>query len=139
MNENPIVIIEDDPNDVDIIVAAHDLLNIPNKLKVFKDSFGVLNYLTEPSVQPLLVVSDVNLPKVDGISLYQNLLTIPDFVAKRIPYVFFSTAPNRTSIGARISGCGYFVKPQNYFDYVELVQRILLYWLKASESGRSYA
>lgn len=136
MNPNrPIVIIEDDPDDVDIITTAVKMLELPNPIVIYSDSSEALQYLSNNNLYPVLVISDVNLPRQSGIDLYKDLIANPGFASKRIPYVFLSTSPQYASIASKISGCGYFVKPRNYFDYVGIVQRIVLYWMKAEPNN----
>ncbi len=122
------MLIEDDPDDVEIITAAIDLLQIDSELVVFRGPNGVREYLTDPLVMPMLVISDVNLPITHGIDIYIDLQAHAGFAAKRIPYVFLSTSPQYSARASEVNECGYFVKPRDYFDYVSIIQRIVLYW-----------
>jgi CheY-like chemotaxis protein len=65
----PIVIIEDDIDDQDILSEIFKELNYSNKLIFFSDSVKALEYLTDTDTEPFLVLSDINMPKLNGMEL----------------------------------------------------------------------
>lgn len=123
-----IIVIEDDPDDIEIISTAVRALELPNSIIVFDNSTGVVAHLLQPEVDPMLVISDINLPRQHGLDLYRELITRDEFVSKDVPYVFLSTSDDFVKPATTLSKCGYFVKPRNYADYVNMIQRIVLYW-----------
>jgi CheY-like chemotaxis protein len=129
--DGAIILIEDDPDDIEVITTAVTILDLPNPLVTFTSGRGVVEYLTDPKNDPLLVISDINLPGLQGIDLYVQLIAETAFAAKDVPYVFLSTSPGYYKQAAAVSKCGYFVKPRDYFAYVSIVQRIVLYWKDA--------
>lgn len=64
----PIVIIEDDVDDQDILAEIFKELNYKNELVFFGDSELALEYLTNTDTEPFLVLSDINMPKLNGIA-----------------------------------------------------------------------
>jgi CheY-like chemotaxis protein len=132
MNRNgEIILIEDDPDDIELITTAVRHLNIPNPLVTFTSGKGAVSYLTDPQADPLVIISDINLPGQQGVDLYMQLMADPTFAARDVPYVFLSTSPGYYDQAMAVSKCGYFVKPRDYFAYVNIVQRIVLYWKDA--------
>ena len=91
----PIVIIEDDEDDRYLITLAFEELEYPNKLVFFTDGIKALNYLQDHNVYPFLILSDVNLPKLNGFELRKQLHSNEILAAKCIPYLFFSTFVNK--------------------------------------------
>lgn len=70
MNKNgPIVIIEDDLDDQQILTEIFNELPYGNKLVFFDDGVQALEYLTDTDIEPFLVLSDINMPKLNGMEL----------------------------------------------------------------------
>jgi CheY-like chemotaxis protein len=65
----PIIIIEDDIDDQDILTDIFKELNYKNEVIFFGDSVQALDYLTDTEKEPFLVLSDINMPKLDGMAL----------------------------------------------------------------------
>ena len=65
----PIVIIEDDTDDQEILSDIFKELDYNNKLIFFADSVQALEYLTDTDIEPFLVLSDINMPKLNGMEL----------------------------------------------------------------------
>jgi CheY-like chemotaxis protein len=70
MNRNrPIIIIEDDDDDQELLTEAFKRLQYVNELHFFSDGHKALAYLNESDVIPFIILSDINLPKLDGFAL----------------------------------------------------------------------
>ena len=96
MNVNgPVILIEDDEDDQQIFEEVFKRLNYKNEILFFADGEAALNYLKKPSVIPFLILSDINMPKLNGFELREKLRTDADLNIKCIPYLFFSTATKR--------------------------------------------
>ena len=65
----PIVIIEDDKDDQDILTEIFNELAYENEVIFFEDSVLALEYLTATEIEPFLVLSDINMPKLNGMEL----------------------------------------------------------------------
>ncbi len=74
MNKSgPIIIIEDDPDDLDLFNDVFKKLKIPNEVLYFVDWIVALEYLTNSQEQAFLIVSDINLPKLNGFALRDKI------------------------------------------------------------------
>lgn len=94
MNElRPIVLIDDDVDDIDMLVEAYKALPYKNELLTFHDSSEAYHYLTKNTVVPCLIISDMLMPKLTGLELYEKLRAFTGFKEYYIPFVFFSGAP----------------------------------------------
>ena len=70
MNKNgPIVIIEDDPDDQILLAEVLKELDYPNKIIFFSDGEKALEYLIDSGDNPFLILSDINMPKLNGFQL----------------------------------------------------------------------
>jgi CheY-like chemotaxis protein len=112
----PIVIIEDDVDDQEILAEIFKELNYTNKLIFFGDGFKALEYLTHTEIKPFLILSDINMPKLSGMELREKVLGNEDLRLKSIPYLFFSTSAEQKYVIDAYSRSvqGFFVKPGNY-------------------------
>jgi CheY-like chemotaxis protein len=111
----PIIIIEDDMDDQDILTYIFKELNYNNKLVFFGDSIQALEYLTNTEIEPFIVLSDINMPKLNGMELREKIHNNEDLRLKCIPYLFFSTKAEQKHVIEAYSRSiqGFFVKPNN--------------------------
>ncbi|MCF2444018.1 response regulator [Dyadobacter sp. CY345] len=131
MNKNgPIVIIEDDPDDQLILTEIFAELPYKNELVFFDDGVQALNYLIETEVEPFLVLSDINMPKLNGMELRDKIHNNEDLRLKSIPYLFFTTSAEQKHVIDAYSRSiqGFFVKPSNYDKLKQVMVKIVEYW-----------
>ena len=126
----PIIIIEDDLDDQDILSDIFKELNYSNKLIFFGDSVQALEYLTDTDIEPFLVLSDINMPKLNGMELREKIHNNEDLRVKSIPYLFFSTSAEQKHVIDAYSRSiqGFFVKPTKYDKIKEVIVKIVEYW-----------
>src|SRR5687767_6489762 len=99
MNKNgPVIVIEDDADDQALLTEVFQTLNYTNKLIFFNDGAAALDFLNRSDTLPFLILSDINLPKLDGFALRDKLKTDASLALKCIPYLFFSTALNQKAV-----------------------------------------
>ena len=126
----PIIIIEDDLDDQDILTDILKELSYKNKVIFFGDSLKALDYLTNTHIEPFLVLSDINMPKLNGIELRAKVHNNEDLRLKSIPYLFFSTSAEQRHVIDAYSRSiqGFFIKPTNYEKLKNTVRKIVEYW-----------
>jgi CheY-like chemotaxis protein len=135
MNKNgPIIIIEDDPDDQDILKEIFKKLKYTNELIFFADGLEALEFLNQPKVIPFLILSDINMPKLSGFELRSKLKTDADLAIKCIPYLFFSTALNQKAVmdAYSMSVQGFFVKGNSISELEKTVTVIVEYWKRCA-------
>ncbi len=93
-----IIIIEDDIDDQEILIDVFNELDYKNELVFFSDSVKALEYLTDTAIEPFLVLSDINLPKLNGMELREKVHNNEDLRLKSIPYLFFSTSAEQQHV-----------------------------------------
>ena len=131
MNKNgPIIIIEDDTDDQEILDDIFKELDYNNKLIFFGDSLQALEYLTNTDIEPFLVLSDINMPKLNGMELREKIHNNEDLRLKSIPYLFFSTSAEQQHVIDAYSRSiqGFFVKPNSYQKLKQTIVKIVEYW-----------
>ena len=126
----PIVIIEDDVDDQEILTEIFKELDYNNKLIFFGDSLQALQYLTDTDIEPFLVLSDINMPKLNGMELREKIHNNEDLRLKSIPYLFFSTSAEQKHVIDAYSRSiqGFFVKPTSYEKIKTTIVKIVEYW-----------
>jgi CheY-like chemotaxis protein len=131
-NDNPIIIIEDDMDDQELLQDIFTELNYPNKIMFFGDGQKALDFLNETDIIPFIILSDINLPKLDGFELRSKVKMDAALQVKCIPYIFFTTAANQKSVvdAYSLSVQGFFVKTSRYDELKETIDLIMRYWHK---------
>ena len=131
MNKNgPIIVIEDDIDDQDILVEIFRKLNYVNEIVYFLDGNEALKYLNNSEVQPFLILSDINMPKINGFELRNKVFTNEQLQVKCIPYLFFTTGANKQSVidAYAMSVQGFFLKPNSITEFENTIRKIVEYW-----------
>ena len=128
--EGPIVVIEDDVDDKEILLEVFKELNFDNEILFFNDSFVALDYITNTPIEPFIILSDVVMPKLSGMELREKIHNNEDLRLKCIPYLFFSTSAEQKNILEAYSKSiqGFFIKPLSYDLQKETIRRIVEYW-----------
>jgi CheY-like chemotaxis protein len=131
MNKNgPIIVIEDDIDDQDILMEIFNKLGYANKIVYFNDGNEALQYLNDSDVQPFLILSDINMPKINGFELRNKIFTNEQLQTKCIPYLFFTTGANKKSVSEAyaLSVQGFFIKPTSMSGLENTIKKIIEYW-----------
>jgi len=128
----PIIIIEDDLDDQEVLSEVFQELAYKNEIIFFGDGEKALEYLTGSTVEPFIIFSDINMPRLSGMELRQKIHENEDLRLKSIPYLFFSTSAEQGHVVDAYSKSvqGFFVKPSNYQEIRETIRTIVEYWNK---------
>lgn len=126
----PIIIIEDDPDDQEILKDAFNELQVTNQLFFFSQCDDAYNYLMSTSAKPFLILCDVNLPGMDGTELREKICETDYLKKKSIPFVFLTTTARQKAVedAYQLSVQGYFEKPDKFEDLKERLTLIIKYW-----------
>lgn len=130
----PIIIIEDDVDDQDVLTEIFKKLNYPNKILFFFDGQEALDFVNNSNDSPFLILSDINMPKLNGFALREKLKTDAKLNIKCIPYLFFSTALNQKSVieAYSLSVQGFFVKQNSMVELEKTIFAIVEYWRRCA-------
>ena len=126
----PIIIIEDDLDDQDILADIFHDLGYKNEIIFFGDSLKALEFLTDMDVEPFIVLSDINMPKLNGMALREKVHNNEDLRMKSIPYIFFTTSAEQKHVINAYSRSiqGFFIKPDDYNKLKGIIRKIVEYW-----------
>lgn len=131
MKSGPIILVEDDADDKELMDEVIRDLQITNKLVWFKNCDDAWKYLKTTSEQPLIIFSDVNLPGQNGIDFKKRIDNDHELRRKSIPFVFYSTAVDQHIVNrayTEMTVQGFFQKSNNYEEMKHTIGLILGYW-----------
>ena len=131
MNKSgPIIVIEDDLDDQEILEEIFQKLGYINAILFFTDGNTALEYLNRTDTQPFLILSDINMPKINGFELRNKVFTNEQLQVKCIPYLFFTTAATKKAVldAYALSVQGFFVKPNSIGKLEATIKKIIEYW-----------
>lgn len=126
----PIIVIEDDLEDQEILEETFKSLNYPNSVIFFGDGYLALEYIEKSDVKPFLILSDINMPKIDGFELRKKILNNDELKIRCIPYLFFTTGAQRKAVydAYSMSAQGFFIKPSSMGALENTIRKIVEYW-----------
>jgi len=137
MMHKEILLVEDNPDDVELTRIAFTQAKIANKLVVARDGAEALDYLfargahadRDPTHLPSIVLLDLNLPKVDGREVLQAIRG--NELTRSIPVVVLTTSVEPFDVEASyaLGVNSYIQKPVDFEHFVWAVQQVGLYWL----------
>ena len=111
----PILIVEDDYDDQEILKEVFSELIITNTLRFFTTCLSLLDYLKTTIERPFLIICDINVPRMDGLELRKKINENEFLRKKSIPFIFLTTTSNKTVIeqAYEMMVQDYFVKPNS--------------------------
>ncbi|MCE3282940.1 MAG: histidine kinase [Chitinophagaceae bacterium] len=128
--QGPIIIVDDDRDDWELMEVAFEELNIPNQMRCFENGQKALHYLKTTAEQPFIILSDINMPQMGGLELRQAIQADPELRRKSIPFVFLTTTAGEYAIeqAYEMNVQGFFVKGQTLGQIRALIGEIFVYW-----------
>jgi CheY-like chemotaxis protein len=144
MSNKDILLVEDNPDDVELTRIAFDEAKIANRLIVVSDGVEALDYLfargahadRDPDDLPSIVLLDLNLPKVDGREVLQAIRA--EVRTKTLPVVVLTTSTEPFDVEASyaLGVNSYIQKPVDFEQFVWAVKQVGLYWLVLNQPFR---
>jgi two-component SAPR family response regulator len=128
----PIILIDDDYEDVEIFKLVLKELAVPNEFIHFDTCMKAMDYLLTTTQKPMVIFCDVNLPVQNGIEFKQNIDYTPKLRKKSIPFVFYSTSVDQATVDKaylELTVQGFFQKASNMEEIKKTLKMILEYWL----------
>jgi len=142
MNSRKILLIEDNPSDVELTKRALEKRHISNALLVAEDGKEALNYLFAEGVHagrdvtdlPTVVLLDLKLPRLDGLEVLRRIRADPR--TKRLPVVILTSSSEEQDLAASydLGANSYIRKPVDFVQFAEAIEHLGLYWLVLNES-----
>ncbi|HMN94115.1 MAG TPA: response regulator [Hydrogenophaga sp.] len=132
----PILLVEDNPMDLDLTLRAFARKKFANEVQIARDGEEALAWLPrwdEGAAQPAVILLDINLPKVNGLEVLQQLKAHERY--RRIPVVVLTSSREdrdlRTAYDLGVNS--YIEKPVSFSKFIEVAEHIELYWCVFNE------
>ena len=130
-----ILVVEDDPKDVELTLTALDEYKLANEVFVTRDGKEALDYLycreqfaSRPDESPAVILLDLKLPKVNGLEVLQEIRS--DERLKMIPVVVLTSSHEEKDMLAsyQLGVNAYVVKPVDFHEFVNAVKELGMFW-----------
>jgi CheY-like chemotaxis protein len=130
MQNGPVFIIDDDSDDQELVKDIWKELQVPNELCFFNQGQQVLDHLAKVNEPPFIILCDVNLPKMSGLELREQILNNGSKKFKSVPFIFWSTRASEEQIQQAydLSAHGFFIKENTYSEMKKSFSTLLQYW-----------
>ncbi len=127
-----ILIVEDNPMDLDLTLRAFAARKLTNLIEVARDGQAVLDMIARweaGAAPPVVILLDVHLPKVDGLEVLRQLRAHPEFGT--IPVVMLTTSAEHGDVHTayKLGVNSYIVKPVDFEKFRAVAEQIDLYWM----------
>ena len=136
-----ILLVEDNPNDVDLMRLALERNGLSIRIDVARDGREALDYLfAAPRVpRPALILLDLKLPRVDGLEVLRRLKTHARTAAIPVTVLTGSRQHGDLIASYQRGANSYIVKPVNFDEFVAAVRVLVTYWLALNVTPPSFA
>lgn len=135
-----ILLVEDDPNDIELTLNALEEYNLSNEIMVARDGVEALDYLyrrgafvQRPVGHPIVIMLDLKLPKLDGVQVLRQIKT--DLTLRLIPVVILTSSRESQDLTEcyKLGANAYVVKPVRFSEFIEAVKHIGIFWAMINE------
>jgi CheY-like chemotaxis protein len=139
-NLGRILLVEDDPKDVELTLTALEEYKLANEVVVTRDGEEALDYLyrrgnfsTRSTDNPAVLLLDLKLPKVDGLEVLQQMKS--DQKLKLIPVVVLTSSHEEKDMitSYKLGVNAYVVKPVDFHEFVNAVKELGIFWALVNE------
>ena len=105
-------------------------IEVQNELKCFSNGAEALSYLKNTSEQTFLILSDINMPRLNGLQLKAEINKDERLKKKAIPFVLLSTVASKKEVtrGFEVMVQVFFKKPTKFDELKHLLRKIISYW-----------
>lgn len=141
MKQQPILLVEDNADDVELTLMAFDRARITNQVIVARDGVEALDYLLGEGLhagrdtreQPLVILLDLKLPRIGGLQVLERVRQ--DARTQYVPVVILTTSTEHEDMIAAgdLHANSYVRKPVDFDTFVEAARQLGLYWTVINE------
>jgi two-component system response regulator len=139
MEHKTILLVEDNPSDIDLTKRALAISHVANEMVVVEDGQEALNILfgngntKPPAALPAIVLLDLKLPKIDGLEVLRQIRSHER--TKLLPVVVLTSSKAQQDViqSYALGANSYIQKPVDFIQFADAVKTLGLYWLVLNE------
>ena len=135
-----ILLVEDDPKDIELTTNALGEYNLANEIAIARDGVEALDYMyrrglfaSRPHGHPVVILLDLKMPKVDGIQVLKQLKS--DESLRCVPVVILTSSRETSDLNEcyKLGVNAYVVKPVRFAEFIEAVKGVGVFWALINE------
>ena len=135
-----ILLVEDDPRDIELTLRSLEASNLANEVLVTRDGAEALDYLYRrgqfadyPNGNPAVILLDLKLPKVDGFEVLRTIRS--DDKLKLIPVTIFTSSREDKDLieSYKLGANAYIVKPVDFHQFTDAIKELGIFWAVLNE------
>lgn len=136
----PILLVEDNPKDLELTLLALARSNLANEVVVVRDGVEAIDYLfcqgefaDRPRGNPAVVLLDLKLPKIDGLEVLEKIKAEHDL--QSVPVVILTSSREEKDLlrGYSLGVNAYVVKPVDFLEFMQAIQELGVFWAVLNE------
>lgn len=140
----PILLVEDNPKDVELTLLALEDARVANEVVVARDGAEALDYLLgrgssegKNTLDPALIILDLKMPKVDGMEVLRAMKDAPTL--SRVPVVMLTGSQEEQDVirGYDLGANAYVVKPFGTEEFMQAIRHLGIFWAILNEAPPS--
>ncbi len=136
--QGPIIIVEDDLNDAEVVTAAIREIGIPNEVKTLIGAGEALDYLKTTEDRPFVILCDIRMPVMNGLAFRQKIQEDEYLRKKSIPFIFYTGLVSQEMVNEAydLNVQGFYQKAKSYEGVKDQLYSILIYWKQCLHPNR---
>ncbi|MDR3632314.1 MAG: response regulator [Isosphaeraceae bacterium] len=136
----PILLVEDNPKDLELTLVALEKTNLANEVVIVRDGAEALDYLycrgpheSRARGNPAVVLLDLKLPKVDGLEVLEKVKSDPEL--QSVPVVMLTSSREERDLlrSYKLGVNAYVVKPVGFREFIDSIQDLGIFWAVLNE------
>ncbi|MCY0388052.1 response regulator [Robbsia sp. Bb-Pol-6] len=136
----PILLVEDNPSDLELTLVALERSQLANQVVVTRDGVEAIEYLSaagnwagRPAGHPAVILLDLKLPRIDGLEVLEHIRTTPEL--KSIPVVMLTSSREEQDLvrSYELGVNAYVVKPVVFKEFVDAISDLGMFWAMLNE------
>ncbi len=129
-HNGPIIIVDDDLHDIDVVTAAITELGFKNPIRSFTGAKSAMDFLGSTTDIPFIILCDIRMVEMNGLE-FRNAVNQNDYLRKKsIPFIFLTAAVSQeiVNIAYDLTVQGFLIKPRTFEDLKSKLHTVLNYW-----------
>ena len=129
-HHGPIILVDDDLNDIDVVTAAIKELGFSNRIQQFTGAKSAIAYLETTQEIPFIILCDIRMQQMNGLE-FRNAVNQNEYLRKKsIPFIFLTAAVSQeiVNIAYDLTVQGFLIKPATFNELKAKLLTVLNYW-----------